>query len=129
VLALDGKNDHYQLNFGWYYPENDGTIAFRWSAPVASALFRLRKPVLNCSVTFLGTSAPSQPRIAVRPLGSLDAVEAASLPAPAAPGWHTRSVPLHLAAGDYELILLCEPGVLDQSGRRLGLAVASIGFE
>jgi GT2 family glycosyltransferase len=129
VLALDGKGDHHQLIFGWYYPENDGTVAFRWSAPVASALFRLRKPALNCSLTFLATAAPSQPCIAVRPLGSLDVIEAASLRAPAAPGWHTRSVPMHLPAGDYELILRSEPGFLDHSGRRLGLAVASIGFE
>jgi hypothetical protein len=56
-------------------------------------------------------------------------IEAASLPAPAAPGWHTHSVTMHLPAGDYELILRSEPGFLDHSGRRLGLAVASIGFE
>ncbi len=128
VLALDGKSDVHQLNYGWYYPERDATEAFRWSAPpVASALFTLRKPVRTCSLTALGTNGHSAARIVVRPFGALDEVASAAFYP--ATGWRTRTFPMHLPAGSYELMLHSENGFIDRSGRKLGVAVSSIRFE
>lgn len=128
VLVLDGRSDVHQLNFGWYYPESDAAVAFRWSAPpAASALFTLRKPAWTCSVKFLGTPASGAARIAVRPLGTLDEVAAAVFQP--STQWQTRDFPMRLAAGIYELMLLSENGFIDQSGRKLGVAVSSIRFE
>ena len=129
VLALDGKSDVQQLNFGWYYPENYLAVPFRWSAPpVASALFTLRKPALTCSLKFLGTPGSRAARIVVRPFGTLDEVAGAAAFQPSTE-WQTRSFPIRLPAGSYELMLLSDNGFIDQSGRKLGVAVSSIRFE
>ncbi len=128
VISLDGKSDTGQLNFGWYYPERDGKVAFRWSAPpVASALFTLHKPALTCSVTALSTTARSAARIVVRPFGSLDEIATAAFYPSAA--WQTRTFQMRLPPGSYELMLHSENGFIDRSGRKLGVAVSSIRFE
>ena len=127
-LWMDGLSDAHQLNFGWYYPENDGILSFRWSAPQASALFKLRTPAVACALTFHGPETARDARMVVRRLGSLEpAAEAAFSLAPK--GWQRRTFPMHLASGDYELMLLCDDQLVDTWGRTLGVAVSGIEFE
>jgi GT2 family glycosyltransferase len=128
ILRLDGKTDAHQLNFGWYYAEADGPVVYRWTAAAASAWFRFRTPVRDCSITFLGMPSQRRARIVIRPLGSLEPAAKVTLPL-AALGWQQKRFPVHLPAGEYELLLLPEDSFMDGSGRRLGVAVSSVEFE
>jgi hypothetical protein len=69
--VIDGANDVRQLNFGWYESECDGDTRFRWSSARASAFFRLRKPMITCTIAFAG-SKNREARMMVRPLGNLE---------------------------------------------------------
>ncbi len=128
VLLMDGKDDIRQLNFGWYYAESDSTRTFRWSAPHASVLFRLREPVLSCTVTFLGLPSKRTVRILVRAFGSLKPLNETAFDL-SPPGWMQRTFHVHLPAGCYELLLFCDNEYIDPAGRRLGVAVSLIRFE
>ena len=126
-IVLDGTGDTAQLNFGWYQAERDHNRPFRWSAPQASALFRLRKPVLACTIAFVG-SRDREARIVMRPAGSLAPCVDQTFRMPGNE-WTWRTFPMHLPAGCYELLFLCKDVLIDSAGRRLGLAVSSIAFE
>jgi GT2 family glycosyltransferase len=126
-VVLDGRIDAHQLNFGWYQVENDGDRAFRWSASRASVLFRLRAPVINCTMAFAGSN-DREARIMIRPLGSLDPCLDETFTM-AGTQWTWRTFPIHLPAGDYELLILCDDVLIDGSARSLGIAVSLIRFE
>ncbi|HXR37392.1 MAG TPA: hypothetical protein VN754_15650, partial [Candidatus Binataceae bacterium] len=81
----------------------------------------------TCSLKFLGTPGSRAARIVVRPFGTLDEVAAAAFQP--STEWQTRSFPIRLPAGSYELMLLSDNGFIDQSGRPLGVAVSSIRFD
>jgi GT2 family glycosyltransferase len=127
-LWLDGKSDAYQLNFGWYEAEHDGILGFRWSAPQASAFFKLRTPAVACALTFHAQEKERTARILVRRLGSLEPV-AETIFRLAPQGWQRRVFPMHLEPGIYEAMLLCEEIFVDSWGRPLGAAVSAIEFE
>jgi len=126
-VLMDGKTDIHQLNFGWYDAESEGTRTFRWSAPQASAWFRLRNASLSCTVAF---SAPKdrETRIVIRPLGSLKASLDKTFRV-CGEGWTWQTYPAHLPAGDYEVLLLCEDILIDRWNRKVGIAVLSINFD
>jgi hypothetical protein len=126
-LEIDGDSEAHQLNFGWYYAEKDDTRYFRWTASVASAIFRLRSPVLGCTVAFAG-SEDREARLVIRPLGSLEPCFSEVFTMPGKE-WTWRTFLMHLPAGHYELLLECEDLLTDKSGRRLGVAISSIRFE
>jgi len=128
ALVMDGKSDVHQLNFGWYHPEREGDTAFRWSAAHASALFRLPKPVLSCTVAFLGLPSKRSARIVVRALGSLTPLYDSEFEM-SPPGWTWRTFNMHLPAGCYEMQLLCDDEYIDAAGQRLGVAVPLVRFE
>lgn len=126
-VVFDGKSDAHQLNFGWYDVQYDGTTAFRWSASQASVLFRLRKPVITCTLGFAG-SKDRKARILIRPLGSLNRCLDETFPMSGkVRTW--RTFPVHLPAGDYELLILCEDVLVDEWARTLGVAVSLIRFD
>lgn len=127
-LWLDGKYDANQLNFGWYYAEHDGVLGFRWSAPQASAFFKLPTPAFACALTFHGPEQEHNARLLVRKLGSLEPLAEVSFPL-TPKEWQRRAFPMHLAPGHYEVLLLCEGKFIDPSGRTLGAAVSGIEFE
>lgn len=52
-LLLDGFSDCKQLNFGWYYPERDGLVTYRWTGPQASAFFNFESAFRSCSLKLL----------------------------------------------------------------------------
>ncbi len=128
VLAMDGQAELCQLNFGWYGPESDGATAFRWSAERASALFRLPRPVVSCTVSFRAQPATRRARIVVRALGSLTPLYESGFEL-APPGWTWRTFLVHLPPGCYEVLLVCDDEYIDPIGRRLGVAVSVIRFD
>jgi GT2 family glycosyltransferase len=128
TLAMDGKDDVRQLNFGWYQPETDGARTFRWSAARASVVFRLVRPVVSCTVAFLGLPSKRDARIVVRALGSLTPLHESGFEL-SPPGWSWGTFPVHLPAGCYEVLLFCDDEYIDPTGRSLGIAVSSIRFE
>jgi GT2 family glycosyltransferase len=128
VLVMDGKSDVHQLNFGWYQVDRTDGAVFRRSAAQASALFRLPKPALSCSVDFRTAAAQQHTRLVVRRLGQLQPVAQGVLAAPGT-GWQRQRLPMHLPAGNYELLLLCGNGSSDGAETDGALAVSSIAFE
>jgi GT2 family glycosyltransferase len=126
-LVFNGTEDYPQLNFGWFYQETDGQLAFRWTQAQASALFRFDAPVRSCAVWSRVPSLGQRAEMIIRPLGELEPAERIRLrPSPA---WGRRSYPCRLAPGSYEVLLVTERTFRDPSGRALGVGISSIMFE
>lgn len=126
-LIVGGADEHYQLNFGWYWVECRDSIRYRWTEAHASAVFRLSRPARSMSIRLRGPESGCRATISVRRLGDIDA--AASIRIDDVPtSWQQRSYLCELGPGTYELLLSAERTFRDLSGRILGVAVASIEF-
>ncbi|MBM4269363.1 MAG: glycosyltransferase family 2 protein [Deltaproteobacteria bacterium] len=127
-LDLGTEADASSLLFGWFAPEQDGTIPYRWSAPAASLVCKLEEPASRCTISFRSPRPDQRVRIVLRRLGEID--PAVELPLdPPAPHWSSRTVSCDLGAGTYEVLVLSNPPLVDPLGRELGAGLASISFD
>jgi GT2 family glycosyltransferase len=127
-LILDGVADTHQLNFGWYYVEHDGPLAYRWSDGRASAFVRFGAPVHRMSLQMRHVMAAQHSQIILRRAGEVEPLVQISLDAPTST-WQDTSHPVALDPGIYEWLLLTEPTCTDGGQRPLGIAVAQLEFE
>ena len=120
-IGTEGDLPH--LLFGWYPAEIDGEGPFRWAAPEASLLIRTMKRPDHLGLSLRIARPGQRVEVLLRPLGSLEALFRWNL----RPGlqWQEFELPVHLQAGDYELLLRCQPAVHDHTGRTLGVCVQS----
>ncbi len=127
-LTLDGAADSHQLNFGWYYVEHDGPLAYRWSNGRASAFIRLTAPARRLCLTMRHVTAEQRSQAILRRAGEIEPLARVGLN-PSASAWHDTRHPVALGAGLYECLLLTEPTCTDGGQRQLGTAVARLGLE
>src|SRR6185436_18074053 len=74
-LILDGVDDRHQLNFGWYFAEQDGPIDYRWTEARASAFVNLPDSVRFMSIRFRSPRAAQLVSVVVRRIGELEPVK------------------------------------------------------
>jgi GT2 family glycosyltransferase len=119
-------DDERQLLFGWYPPSREGDVAFRRTAPAASAVVRTRGAV-RLAIHWRAAESGQRCEILLRPLGDLDAVwRWSGLPTR---NWERRQIDCPLAAGTYELQLLATPAALEMRSWLSGIAVSRVDLE
>lgn len=117
------QEDPPHLLFGWYPPEIDGEGPFRWAAPEASLVIRTTDRSDRLRLALRSVRPGQRVEVILRPLGSLKVLFRYDL-RPSSQ-WEESNLPLHLEAGDYELLLRSRPIVHDHTGRSLGAGVKS----
>ena len=127
-LLLDGFSDCKQLNFGWYYPERDGLVTYRWTGPQASAFFNFESAFRSCSLKLLVPLPGQRVEVALRRLGEVESMTTIPIHC-AASTWQNKSYRCNVDAGRYELLLSSDRTFNDSLGRTLGVAVSSIRFD
>jgi GT2 family glycosyltransferase len=127
-LKFDGSGELSQLNFGWHRLEKSSNGCwFRWTEMHASAFFRLRRSAMTCRFSLFALANGPIADITLRRTGTLDPVSRFRLSAQGN-GWEEAESSCLLPAGLYEMLITALQPSKDQSGRTVGMAVASIHF-
>lgn len=134
AIEIADERSEYQLLYGWYTAEHVAGRSYRWTAPHAAVLIRLRAPARMLRLDYAHAPVDNGGvDLCIRRLGS---------PEPLDPVWGTRlpwqhaerlveNHPLALEAGDYEVVFSAREAWLElpQKVRLLGIALASMSFE
>jgi GT2 family glycosyltransferase len=126
-----------QLVNGWFEAENGAGRSYRWGAGRAAVLVRLPQRARAARLIYRTPPGPvGALRVIVRPARSTRIVWSTRI-AGQDEGWHDRTIPIRLAAGDYVVEFTAErvwsnPAQRDKAfppdDRSLGFALSSLSF-
>jgi len=126
-LILDGHSDLHYLNFGWYYPERDGAISYRWTEAQASAFLKISSEIHSMFIKLRAPQSKEQKiKVIFRRLGEINPESEVFVLANS--DWQEKKYEVRLGEGFYELIISPETVVKGRCRRLLGVAVSYMRF-